>query len=465
MRKFQEFNKWLHLIVISMSIFLCVLDLFIVNVAIPSIINSINAGTAEAQFIIVFYIIGYGAFLITGSKIGSKYGHKKIYIISMGSFMVFSFLCGISNSAEMLNISRLFQGISAAFMVPQGVVLISHVFTIEEERVKAFGVYGAIAGIASVLGQVLGGIIPDLNFSFDAWRFVFFINIPIVLLVIFSAQKYLKEVEIKSKESIQTIPQIILIILLIVLMYEIVMGSEEGWEIDNVLLALTSLLGLIFFILNQKNKFENGKEVLINIKPFFYPSFKIALLAAVTYYLVQDSYFFINANFFEVYHHFSSTKTGLLFACQGIGYVAASLLSVKFLNKYQENFIVFGLAIMILGLIGHIYVINTSTIHLPVITVVLFFYGIGCGIVLPSMFTNAMRKLPVSVTSVATGVYLTIQQISIGFGVSLVGRVYFGFENGYLIAALVMIFLLLMTICIFLILGFKLKRNSFQGHF
>lgn len=460
MRNFQEFNKWLSLIVISMSIFLCVLDLFIVNIAIPSIKNSINASTAETQFIIVFYIIGYGAFLITGSKIGNKYGHKKTFIVSMFSFMLFSFFCGSSTSATALNVSRLFQGISAAFMVPQGVALISNVFTIEEERVKALGIYGAIAGIASVIGQVLGGMIPDLHFSCDAWRLVFFINIPIALLVIILARKYLKEVEINTKESIQIFPQMILIILLVVLMYEIVIGGEEGWSTTNILLLFSSLVGLIIFILNQKKKFEKGKEVLINMKPFLYPSFKIVLFAAVTYYLVQDSYFFINANFFEEHHHLSSTKTGLLFACQGIGYVLASLLSVRFLNKYQEKFIVFGLLIMILGLLGHIYTINTLVINLPIICVVLFFYGIGCGIVLPSMFTNAMRKLPVSITSLASGVYLTIQQISIGFGVSLVGRVYFSFEDGYFMATLVMIILLLVTISIFLISGFRLKRNS-----
>ncbi|WP_404987088.1 MFS transporter [Chryseobacterium sp. M5] len=460
MRNFKEFNKWLSLIVISMSIFLCVLDLFIVNIAIPSIKNSINASTAETQFIIVFYIIGYGAFLITGSKIGNKYGHKKTFIVSMFSFMLFSFFCGSSTSATALNVSRLFQGISAAFMVPQGVALISNVFTIEEERVKALGIYGAIAGIASVIGQVLGGMIPDLHFSFDAWRLVFFINIPIALLVIIFANKYLKEVEIKGKEFIQIFPQIILIILLIVLMYEIVIGGEEGWSTSNILLLHSSLAGLIIFILNQKNKFKKGKEVLINMKPFLYPSFKIALFAAVTYYLVQDSYFFINANFFEEHHHLSSTKTGLLFACQGIGYVLASLLSVRFLNKYQEKFIVFGLLIMILGLLGHIYTINTSIINLAIICAVLFFYGIGCGIVLPSMFTNAMRKLPVSITSLASGVYLTIQQISIGFGVSLVGRVYFSFDDGYFMATLVMIILLFVTISIFLISGFRLKRNS-----
>ncbi len=444
-----------------MSIFLCVLDLFIVNIAIPSIRNSINASASETQFIIVFYIIGYGAFLITGSKVGNNYGHKKTFIVSMFSFMLFSFFCGSSTSATALNISRLLQGISAAFMVPQGVALISNVFKVEEERVRAIGIYGAIAGIASVIGQVLGGIIPDIDSDFDAWRFVFFINIPIALLVIILANKYLREVEIEAKESIHFFPQMILTVLLIILMYEIVIGGEEGWNTNTILLLSLFLTGLTVFILNQGNKFKKGKEVLINMKPFLYPSFRVALLAAVTYYWVQDSYFFINASFFEEHHHLTSTKTGLLFACQGIGYVLASLLSVRFLNKYQEKFIVSGLAIMILGLVGHIYTVTTSTIHFPTVSVVLFFYGIGCGIVLPSMFTNAMRKLPVSATSLASGVYLTIQQISIGFGVSLIGRIYFSFDDGYFTATLVMILLLLVTISIFLISDYRLKRNSF----
>ncbi len=377
----------------------------------------------------------------------------------MFAFMLFSFFCGISTSAFELNVSRLFQGISAAFMVPQGVALISGIFESENKRVKALGIYGAIAGIASVAGQVLGGVIPDLNFNFDTWRLVFFINIPIALLVIILAHMYLKEVPVSRKESIQILPQMILVILLIILMYEIVMGSEEGWKMMNVLFLFLSFTGLILFILYQKKKFTEGKEVLINMKPFLFQGFKVALLAAITYYLVQDSYFFINAGYFEEHHHLSSTKTGLLFACQGAGYVFASILSVRFLNKYQEKFIVFGLGIMILGLIGHLYVVNALIINFQTTVVVLFFYGIGCGIVLPSMFTNAMRKLPVTITSLASGVYLTVQQISIGFGVSLLGRIYFNFSNGYQIAIYTMIFLLLVTTSIFMVTIFKLKRD------
>lgn len=460
MRKFRGFDKWLSLLLVSMPIFLCVLDLFIVNVAIPSIKSSINATTAETQFIIVFYIVGYGTFLISGSKIGNRYGHKKTLLVAMFFFMLFSFCCGSASSAQVLNISRLFQGISAAFMVPQGVTLIAGIFKAEEERVKALGIYGAIAGIASVIGQVLGGIIPDMHFGIDAWRMVFFINIPIALTVIVLANKYLKETEVKEKEAIPFLTQIIFISLLVILLYEIVMIGEEGWNTTSILLILLAIGGLIVFISNQKKQFKSGKSVLINMEPFYYPSFKIALLAAVTYYLVQDAYFFINANFLEQKHLLSSTKTGLLFACQGIGYVLASMLSVRFLNKYKERFIVFGLAVMILGLAGHIYAINRTEIHLQIICVILFFYGIGCGIVLPSMFTNAIRKLPIAVTSIGTGVYLTIQQISIGFGVSLVGRVYFSFNQGYLMATALMIILLLITVGVFLISGYLQKQKT-----
>ncbi|WP_291938532.1 MFS transporter [Chryseobacterium sp.] len=446
----------ISLLVISMSVFLCVLDLFIVNIAIPSIRESIHASTAESQFIIVFYIIGYGAFLITGSKLGIKYGHKKIFVISMLGFMVFSFFCGVSQSPVQLNISRLIQGITAAFMVPQGVALISEIFPDEKERSAALGIYGAIAGAASVLGQVLGGIIPDMNISFGAWRIIFLINVPIAFIAALLAMKLLREIPLKKTEKIQISSQIMLVGLLIVGIYQIVIAGEEGWKNHTIIIALFSLAGLVCFVYRQNIDYRSGKNVLVSMKPFAYNSFCIAVAAAALYSLVQDAYFFINANYFQEHMLFSSAKTGKLFAFQGIGYVIASLSGVKYLHRYQERFMASGLLLMIICLILHIRFFDGPTVSDTTVAVVLFFYGIGCGIVLPSMFTNAMHQLPAEVTSVASGVYLTVQQISIALGVSILGRMYFSTSDGYHNSSLLMIILLGIT---FLIFGVSLRRK------
>lgn len=443
-------KKWISLLVISMSIFLCVLDLFIVNVAIPSIRESMGANAAESQFIIVFYVVGYGAFLITGSRLGSKYGHKKVFILAMLGFTLFSLFCGIAQSPFQLNISRLIQGTTAAFMVPQGVALISGIFQNEEERLKALGIYGAIAGVASVLGQVLGGSIPDLHFtSFESWRMIFLINIPLALITILFAIKLLHEIPAKKQETIQLPSQLTLVATLVIFIYQIVIAGETGWTNTTVLLTLLSISGLGYFIYRQNKDYQQGKSVLINMKPFTYPSFRIAIAASATYFLVQDAYFFINANYFQEHLLFSSAKTGKLFAFQGIGYVVSSLFSVKYLHKYKEKFMILGLIIMMFFLFFHIYFLKNITVNDATVAIILFFYGIGCGIVLPSMFTNAMHQLPVGVTSVASGVYLTIQQLSIALGVSILGRMYFNASSGYRTSTIVMMLLLGITLVIF----------------
>ncbi|MCJ7933366.1 MAG: MFS transporter [Chryseobacterium sp.] len=446
----------ISLLLISMSVFLCVLDLFIVNIAIPSIRENINANEAESQFIIVFYIIGYGAFLITGSKFGIKYGHKKVFVRSMLGFMLFSFFCGIAQSPLQLNTSRLFQGITAAFMVPQGVALIADIFQGERERSKALGIYGAVAGSASVLGQVLGGIIPDMSMAFEAWRIIFLINVPLALATALLAAKLLHEIEPKKKETIQNSSQTALIILLVLLIYQIIIAGEEGWNRSTISIAMLPLTGLIYFIYRQSKDYHAGKNVLISMKPFTYSSFGIAVTAAAAYCLVQDAYFFINASYFQEHLLFSSSKTGSLFAFQGIGYVIASLFGVKYLHHYQERFMALGLILMVACLFLHIYFLNGPGVRSTTVAVILFFYGTGCGIVLPSMFTNAMHQLPPGVTSVASGIYLTVQQISIALGVSILGRIYFNTSNGYHTATLSMIVLLGIT---FLIFGISMART------
>lgn len=450
-------KKWISLLVISMSIFLCVLDLFIVNVAIPAIRESIKASVAESQFIIVFYVVGYGAFLITGSRFGTRYGYKKVFIISMLGFTLCSLFCGISQSAMQLNISRLIQGITAAYMIPQGVALLSAIFQDEQERSKALGIYGAIAGIASVAGQVLGGSIPDLHVTaFEAWRIIFLINIPLALITIGLALKLLKGIPPKKQETIQAPAQIILIVMLVVFIYQIVIAGDEGWKSTTVLLALLSLAGLIYFVYRQNKDSRQGKNTLINMKPFAYPDFRIAIAATAAYFLVQDAYFFVNANYFQEHLLFSSAKTGKLFAFQGLGYVTSSLFAVKYLQKYQEKFMASGLVIMILLLFFHIHFLHEIKVNDITVAVILFFYGTGCGIVLPSMFTNAMRRLPADVTAIASGLYLTIQQLSIALGVSIIGRLYFNTTNGYHTATMTMIGLLSFTLLIF---GISIRRT------
>ncbi|MBB1140278.1 MFS transporter [Myroides sp. WP-1] len=452
-------KKRIMLFLISMSIFLSVLDLFIVNVAIPKIRTALQASVADIQLVIIYYVIGYGAFLITSAKMGMKYGHKKIFVLSMFSFGLFSLLCGVASDVHALTIYRLFQGISGAFMIPQGVTLLSHIYTNEKERRQAYAIYGAIAGISSVLGQILGGVLPDLDFTFGAWRLIFLINVPIVLVVGILSWNLLVEVERKREMKIQFFSQLILILFLVVLMYSLVTGADHGWT-PILFLSLTSaMIGIVLFLVFQFRKYKKEEETLLDFEPFTYKIFAVALVALVFYSLVQDSYFFVYANHFQLKLHYTATQTGVLFAFQGVGYVIASFMSLKFLSRYQERFMIFGLLLMVIGLLLHYVLLYQGDIKFETTAILLFEYGLGCGIVLPAMFTYALSALPTALTSAGSSLYLTLQQLSIALGVSLVGQAYFSSEQGHLNATVIMVFLLLMTGLVFF-MGYKKRERE-----
>ncbi|HHM0727261.1 MFS transporter [Elizabethkingia anophelis] len=282
------------LLLLSMSIFLAVIDLFVVNVAVPSIKESLNGTNSGAMFIIVAYVMGYASFLITGSIAGNAWGKKKVYVWGMLLFTVFSLFCSIAQTTFLLNIFRFFQGVSAAFMVPQGVGMIPYVFPDFKDRTKAFGIYGSIAGAAAVFGQFLGGFLPELNiWGIEGWRLIFIINIPLGGTAFVLSILKLKEVPIIRQKSFDAFGLLLLTVFLITLIYPLIVGGESHWPVWSIAMLVFSFLLLFIFYLYEKYRLAKLNPVLIDVNLFSLKEFNIGILAAVFYYIAQDSYFFL----------------------------------------------------------------------------------------------------------------------------------------------------------------------------
>ncbi|HCD9233205.1 TPA: MFS transporter [Elizabethkingia anophelis] len=428
------------LLLLSMSIFLAVIDLFVVNVAVPSIKENLNGTNSGAMFIIVAYVMGYASFLITGSIAGNRWGKKKVYAWGMLLFTVFSLFCSIAQNTFQLNIFRFFQGVSAAFMVPQGVGMIPYVFPDFKDRTKAFGIYGSIAGAASVIGQFLGGLLPELNiWVIEGWRLIFIINIPLGGTAFVLSILKLKELPVIKQKSFDIFGLLLLTTFLITLIYPLIVGGESHWPFWSIAMLVFSLLLLFIFYLYEKYRLAKLNPVLIDVNLFSLKEFNIGILAAVFYYIAQDSYFFLNAIYLQSHLNLSSVHVGNMFVLQGIGYFMASLFSVRFVIKYDYKVMLGGSCIMILALVLHICYFTTEHINNILIYFILFLYGIGCGTMLPSMMTMALRKISSNLTASASGVYLTVQQISIALGVSIIGGIFFHLlgQNGDLLKATV----------------------------
>ncbi|MCS5716546.1 MFS transporter [Herbiconiux sp. CPCC 205763] len=173
-------RRWLALSVLALAQFLVVLDASIVNIALPSLGGQLALDTAALSWVITAYVLPFGGLLLLGGRLADRYGHRRLFLIGSAGFVGASALAGFAVSGEMLFMARALQGASAALLAPASLALVTHLFPLARDRAKALGIWGAVAGIGSAAGVLLGGV---LTAAFG-WQAVFFVNVPIGLAVL-----------------------------------------------------------------------------------------------------------------------------------------------------------------------------------------------------------------------------------------------------------------------------------------
>ncbi|KXH79077.1 MFS transporter [Chryseobacterium kwangjuense] len=422
-------NKWLELIIVLAAPLLSVIDVFIINVAIPTIKKGIHATDGEMQLVIAGYLLGYAAFLITGGRAGDHFGRKKVFFLGMFAFTVASCLCGLSQTALQLNLTRLLQGLSASFMVPQTIAFIQVLFTDTRERAKAFGLYGITLGTAAVIGQVLGGYLSDTHWVIEGWRLVFFINLPIGIITLWATHKYVTETAKHQNTKFDYTGILILTLALFSLIYPLIQGREAGWPLWSFGLLALSVLLFIFFIYNQKIKLSNHQNPLIDIRLFKIKDFNIGLVAVLFHFMLHTAYLLLSAVYLQNGLGISALDSGLYFIFPGILFIISSVMASRLIVKFGKRVLQVGVVILMAAFYFQM------TLWKPGISTWLIIglmgaWGFGNGLVLPSLLNIALKNVPARYAGAAAGIYSTFQQTASALGVSIIGGVFFYFSKG-----------------------------------
>src|SRR5215467_15692679 len=185
-------KRWLVLPVVLTAAFMAIVDVFIVNVAAPSIQSNLHASASEIQWLVASYVLAYALGLITGGRLGDIYGRRRLFQIGLAGFTVASALCGAAPSPGALLAARFLQGSSAALMFPQMLSVIQVEFP-PEERARCFALLGGVQGAGAIVGQILGGGLISLNVLGLDWRSVFLINVPVGIAALVAANRLLPE--------------------------------------------------------------------------------------------------------------------------------------------------------------------------------------------------------------------------------------------------------------------------------
>ena len=225
-------RKWWTLIAVSVAIFMLLLDITVVNVALPEIQHSLHSSFADLQWVVNAYALTLAALLLTSGSIADLIGRKKVFALGLIVFTTASAVCGLSGSPLMLNLARAVQGAGGAMMFATSLALIAEAFH-GKERGTAFGVFGAVTGAAVAVGPVLGGVIT----SAFGWEWIFFINVPIGMAGLFIAVTQVSDSRDPDATGVDWAGLVTFSGSLFLLIYALVQGNEKGWGSTEIVPA------------------------------------------------------------------------------------------------------------------------------------------------------------------------------------------------------------------------------------
>lgn len=422
-------RRWLALPVLLAGSFLLVVDFSIVNVAMPSIRESLGASDGQLQLIIAFYAAAYAVLLITGGRLGDLLGRKTMFIGGMAGFMAASAACGLAPSIHVLIAGRLLQGVAAAMMSPQVLASVRVLFPETAERNRALGYYGATLGLGMILGQLFGGLLIGLH-PFDlTWQTIFLINLPVGAVDLALAAWLLPASERSRGVRFDVPGVVVLSIGLLLLVYPLVAGREAGWPAWTLICLALSVPTIALFAWIEHRVALRGGNPLLDIRLFHDRAFSIGLPLSFMVYS-SSAFFFTYAVYLQSGLGWSVMAAGLAIAPYGVGFLVGSLAVPTLIARLGHGAPVLGyvLGIAAQGTLALVLVEGGGPG--PILLVATTCAGLGLGMVLPSLIRIVLQDIAPEHAGMASGVLNTTIQVGPAVAVPLIGGVFFTVLGG-----------------------------------
>ena len=423
-------RRWIALASLLTGLFMILLDLSIVTVAIPAIRGNLGADNADIQFVVAGYGLAYAVMLITGGRLGDLYGRKRLFMVGMGGFVVASALCGLAQSAVMLDLSRVAQGFMAALMYPQVYSVIQVAFP-PRERGRVFGLVGAVIGIATITGPLVGGLIIRGDLTGDAWRWIFLVNVPIGICSLAVASRVVSESRAPGATRLDLTGVALATAGLGLLVYPLVQGQSSGWPTWTFACMALSPVVLAIFV-GYERSLPPGRFPLVQLSLFKIPSFRLGVVISAAFLAGVPSFFFVFVLLLQTGLGYSALHAGLTTVPWTAGVAVASTLSAKIASRIGKWTIVIGSALLVAGTLGIIYTLHLRGVKLTSFDLIPSFLiaGVGLGAVIAPLLNVILGGVPPRDAGSSSGVLTTFQQLGGAIGVAIVGVVFFSLISG-----------------------------------
>ncbi|QBD81094.1 MFS transporter [Ktedonosporobacter rubrisoli] len=430
--KRQHVRRWWGLGVVLLATFVAILDVNIVNVAIPSIQQNLRASLPQIELVVAGYTFPYGLALIAGGRLGDVYGIRRFFLLGVILFTLCSALCALAPSPEVLIATRVGQAIGAALFYPQVLSFIQVGFPGPERRL-ALSLWGAAIGLASTGGQLLGGLLILANIAGLGWRLIFLINVPLGLLTILGAAFFLFEHHQARAARLDVRGLLILTLGLLLLFYPLIEGRAAAWPWWMLLCFPISLLILLSFGWYERRVAARGQVPLVEPALGRKPSFILGNSLTILFFATNMGLFFTLPLYLQDGLHFTAIESGLFFTPLALGFTLSSALASRLVAKIGSWVLMLAFGLTLLGFLGLMVTLLLSGAGEPAwipFLLLLALTGIGQGLGIAPLFSVTLAGIAEHDAGVASGVLETSTQMSYALGVALIGIVFFSAIGG-----------------------------------
>lgn len=419
-------RRWQAVGVGLVAAFMTLLDVSIVNVAVPSIDRALHASPSDLQWVLSGYALTFGLALVPAGRFGDARGRRNAFVFGIALFTITSALAGLATSPTWLVVTRLLQGAAAGIVNPQVIGLIQQLFR-GPERARPFGLLGATIGISTAVGPLLGGLLIAIGGEEHGWRWVFFVNVPVGILAVILGWRLLPGRPAGQPGWRQLDPVGVLLLGVGVVLVLLPLVQEQQWETPwKWALIPIGLAVLVVFGLWER-RYEHHHQPLFDLRLFSLQSYTLGALLALVYFGGFTAIFFIFTLFLQMGLGYSALVAGLAITPFALGSAAAAVLGGRIVNRLGRPLVAIGLFTVVVGLAATVVALRLAP-DAPAPWVAagpLLVAGIGSGLVIAPNQTITLSEVPVAQAGSGAGMLQTGQRIGAAAGIAAVGSMFF----------------------------------------
>jgi EmrB/QacA subfamily drug resistance transporter len=420
-------HGWRAVSIVLVGAFMALLDTTIVNVALPSIRTGLHASSASLEWIVSGYALSYGLALVPGGRAGDRFGHKRLFLIGLTVFTLASVACGISHSQAEIVAARIIQGLGAGLFFPSISATIQHSFT-GPARSKAFGMLGAVIGVSTAIGPLLGGLIIAGAGTHDGWRWIFLVNLGIGAVAIPMAAWRLPKAASYVRRGFDPVGLGLLTGGLLLLLIPLVEGQEDGWPTWTWICFGGCVVAFALLAAWELRVDKRGGDPLLKPGLLRQTSFSAGAVFAIAFFGGFSSVFFTLSILWQEGLAHSALITGVVIAPYSVGTLVAAANSDKLSARLGRLVLVLGCSLLIIGLGLVVLVIHLATPAVNGWDLVgpLLLAGLGTGMTIAPNQDFVLATVPRAEAGTAAGILSTSQRVGTAVGIAVIGTLLFG---------------------------------------